>query len=71
MLVGGIPGIVHDPATGALQVGADPRRDGYAIGLRSTLDWFPVKELLRLFWPKRCFGSPCRDGSAVQVCARG
>ncbi len=33
MLVGGMQGISIDPATGALQGGADPRRDGYAIGI--------------------------------------
>jgi gamma-glutamyltranspeptidase/glutathione hydrolase len=32
-VVGGGQGIVRDPATGALQGGADPRRDGYVIAL--------------------------------------
>jgi gamma-glutamyltranspeptidase/glutathione hydrolase len=32
-VVGGGQGIVRDPETGALQGGADPRRDGYAIAL--------------------------------------
>ena len=31
-LVGGVQGIMVDPATGVLMGGADPRRDGYAIG---------------------------------------
>lgn len=33
MAVGGMQAISLDPATGALQGGADPRRDGYAIGI--------------------------------------
>jgi gamma-glutamyltranspeptidase/glutathione hydrolase len=32
-VVGGGQGIVRDPETGALQGGADPRRDGYAVAL--------------------------------------
>jgi gamma-glutamyltranspeptidase/glutathione hydrolase len=32
-VVGGGQGILRDPATGALQGGADPRRDGYAVAL--------------------------------------
>lgn len=32
-IVGGGQGILRDPASGALQGGADPRRDGYAIAL--------------------------------------
>jgi gamma-glutamyltranspeptidase/glutathione hydrolase len=32
-IVGGGQGIVRDPETGALQGGADPRRDGYALAL--------------------------------------
>jgi gamma-glutamyltranspeptidase / glutathione hydrolase len=31
-LVGGVQGIMVDPESGALMGGADPRRDGYAIG---------------------------------------
>ena len=30
---GGMQGLTRDPASGALQGGADPRRDGYAIGI--------------------------------------
>ena len=33
MTVGGMQGASRNPATGALQGGADPRRDGYAIGV--------------------------------------
>jgi len=33
MAVGGMQGASRNPATGALQGGADPRRDGYAIGV--------------------------------------
>lgn len=33
MHVGGMQGVARDPATGALTGGADPRRDGYAIGI--------------------------------------
>jgi gamma-glutamyltranspeptidase/glutathione hydrolase len=32
-MVGGAQGIVRDVESGALMGGADPRRDGYAIGL--------------------------------------
>jgi gamma-glutamyltranspeptidase/glutathione hydrolase len=31
-LVGGVQGIMVDPESGVLMGGADPRRDGYAIG---------------------------------------
>jgi gamma-glutamyltranspeptidase/glutathione hydrolase len=31
-VVGGGQGVTRDPATGTLAGGADPRRDGYAIG---------------------------------------
>jgi gamma-glutamyltranspeptidase len=31
--VGGGQGIVRDPESGAFVGGADPRRDGYAIGI--------------------------------------
>lgn len=31
-VVGGGQGIARDPASGALMAGADPRRDGYALG---------------------------------------
>ena len=30
--VGGVQGIVVDPSSGAFVAGADPRRDGYALG---------------------------------------
>jgi gamma-glutamyltranspeptidase/glutathione hydrolase len=33
MLVGGMQGVACDPHTGGMQGGADPRRDGYAIGV--------------------------------------
>ncbi len=33
MHVGGMQGVARDPATGALTGGADPRRDGYAVGI--------------------------------------
>lgn len=33
MHVGGMQGVMRDPETGALFGGADPRRDGYAVGL--------------------------------------
>jgi gamma-glutamyltranspeptidase/glutathione hydrolase len=32
-VVGGGQGIVRDPESGAFMGGADPRRDGYAIGI--------------------------------------
>jgi gamma-glutamyltranspeptidase/glutathione hydrolase len=32
MRVGGVQGVMRDPATGWLQGGADPRRNGYAVG---------------------------------------
>jgi len=32
-MVGGAQGIVVDPASGAMMGGADPRRDGYALGI--------------------------------------
>jgi gamma-glutamyltranspeptidase/glutathione hydrolase len=31
-VVGGGQGVTRDPATGTLAGGADPRRDGYAMG---------------------------------------
>ena len=31
--MGGMQGVARDPASGALEGGADPRRDGYAIGI--------------------------------------
>jgi gamma-glutamyltranspeptidase/glutathione hydrolase len=33
MKVGGMHGIAIDPATGAMTGAADPRRDGYALGV--------------------------------------
>ncbi len=33
MTVGGMQGVWRNPASGALQGGADPRRDGYAVGV--------------------------------------
>jgi gamma-glutamyltranspeptidase/glutathione hydrolase len=33
MHVGGMQGVTRNPETGALFGGADPRRDGYAVGL--------------------------------------
>ena len=32
LVVGGGQGVTRDPATGTLAGGADPRRDGYAMG---------------------------------------
>jgi len=32
-IVGGVQAILRDPESGALQAGADPRRDGYAIAM--------------------------------------
>ena len=33
MMVGGMQGVTCDPNTGGMQGGADPRRDGYAVGV--------------------------------------